>query len=203
MLVKSSKLLKRLYKNNQGIALSEIMVATAILSVLVVGIANIFISGQQSFYYVEGFTKNMQEVRFASDQVSRDLRSTIEVLAASETMFEFNGDYDGDGTSDRLKYDLVSGTLNRNLLNSDGSTRSTLAAAQGVINSASQPLFKYYDQDGNEVADTNPSDGIPDDLSLIKLVEFNISVDKDTSKSPNRGTNIYTRVQLRNLHERR
>ncbi len=46
MLVKSLKFLKRLYKNNQGMALSEIMIATAILSVLVVGITNIFISGQ-------------------------------------------------------------------------------------------------------------------------------------------------------------
>ncbi len=179
-------------KNKKGLALSELMVATAVLSVLVVSIGNVYGNGQQSYFYIEGSVANMQEARHAVEQVSRDLRTTIQITSATGEQFAFDGDYNGDGTIESISYAKVSKsgggfTLNRTI------GTSTKVVGDGLVNSASEPVFTYYDQEGNVI--TNGADA--------KLVEVDLKIDMEANKSPNRSTTVTTKIQLRNLHERR
>ncbi|KKM73340.1 hypothetical protein LCGC14_1411430, partial [marine sediment metagenome] len=82
------KLISRL-KNTKGLALSELMIATAVLSVLITGVGNVYVNGQQSFFYIEGSAENMQEARYGAEQISRDLRSTIQITSGSADQFVF------------------------------------------------------------------------------------------------------------------
>ncbi len=181
-------------KNKKGLALSELMVATAVLSVLVVSIGNVYGNGQQSYFYIEGSTANMQEARHAIEQVSRDLRTTIQITSATGGQFVFDGDYNGDGTIESITYAIVSKsgggfTLNRTI------GTSTKIVGDGLVNMTTEPVFKYYDQDGNVITNGTETDA--------KLVEVDLKIDKEANKSPNRSTTVTTKIQLRNLHERR
>ena len=184
------KLISRL-KNTKGLALSELMIATAVLSFLITGVGNVYVNGQQSFFYIEGSAENMQEARYGAEQISRDLRSTIQITSGSADQFVFDGDYDGDGTTESITYSKVTSSSGFQIDRTIGGVTKTVA--EGVVNSASEPVFKYYDQEG--VAQT--------DGTLATLVELELKVDKEPDKSPNRSTTITTKIQLRNMHERR
>lgn len=184
----------KLLKKNAGFALTEIMVATAILTVILLSITSVFLNGQKSYFYVEGSTKNLQEARYSAEQLSRDLRSAISITSASSNSITFIGDYDGDNSSETINYTKSLSSLTRTI----GSSYKEVAT--GITNSESesksQPVFSYYDQDGTEVTD------LINNLDDIKLVVIDLWIDLDTSKSPTRSTQITTSIQLRNLHER-
>ena len=182
------KRLKRLVKGNKGLALSELMVATALLSMVVVGVGNVYSNSQQSYYYLEGSSKNIQEARMTADQLTKDLRTTIQISSASGASVTVSGDYDGNGVADTITYTKTTGgILNRTI----GSLTTEIAS--GIVNSDSQPIFKYYEQDGVAVTDGTQA----------KLIEIDLRIDKDTQRSPSRSTQLITKIQLRNLHERR
>lgn len=181
--------LKKLFRNKKGLALSELMVATAIFSLVTLAVTNVYVNGQQSYFFLEGSAENMQESRYAIDQLSRDLRSTVQITSASGTSITFTADPDGDGDTDTVTYTRTNGNLTRQV----NTTTKTLAT--GIVNATdgSQPIFKYYDQNGVLVTDGTQA----------KLIEMDLRIDKNSQKSPLRSTQITTRIQLRNLHERR
>lgn len=181
------KRMQRIGKNKKGLALSELMVATTILSMALVAVGNVYMNGQQSYYFIEGSAKNVQEVRLAADQITRDIRTTIQITSATATSLTVTGDYNGDGTSDTISFVVTAGILNRTV------NSSSKQVASGIVNTYSQPVFKYYDQDGNSATDGTQA----------KLIELDLRIDKDTQRSPSRSTQLVTKIQLRNLHERR
>lgn len=178
---------RRIIRSRKGLALSELMVATAIFSLVTLAVTNVYVNGQQSYFFLEGSAENMQEVRFSIEQLSKDLRTTVEITSASGTTVTFSADPDGDGDTDTVTYTKSGSNLNRQV----NSTTKTLAS--GLVNSDSQPVFKYYDQDGAALTDGTQA----------KLVEMDLRIDKNSQRSPFRSTQITTRIQLRNLHERR
>lgn len=173
---------------NKGLTLVELMVSTVLILIILVSLGTVFLNGQSSFNYLEGSANNIQEARIGQDQLSRDLRTATQISSASATSIEFTGDYDGNGTTETITYAQSGSNLNRTI-----GTGSSKQMATGIVNAVSEPVFSYYDQDGVAVTDG----------TLAKLIQIRLLVDKDTAKSPSRSIELISKVQLRNLHERR
>jgi prepilin-type N-terminal cleavage/methylation domain-containing protein len=178
-------------KNSKGLTLVELMVAISIFSLISVAITNVYLNSQNSYYYLEGSSQNTQEARFTVEQVSRDIRSTVEITSntsSASNILEVKGDYDGSGSTETIRY-YKEGTNLKRTINGTG----VKTIAEGLTNNSSEFVFKYFDQDGNSTSV----------ISQIKLIELDIRIDKNTGKGPSRSTALTTRIQLRNLHERR
>ncbi len=175
-------------KNNKGFSLVELTVASAIMLAITVSIGNVFTNGQQSYFYLEGSARNLQEARLASDQASRDIRTTTAISTAGNNSFVFSGDFDGNGTTESITYAKSGVNFNRTI----GTVTRTIAT--GLVNNETfEPVFRYFDQDGAVTTIT----------ASVRLVEIDFRIDNDPTRSPSRSTRITTRIQLRNLHERR
>jgi len=180
-----------LHRNNKGLTLVELMVAVAILSLISIAVTSIYLNSQKSYYFIQGSAQNMQESRYAVDVLSRDLRSAVSISVAGEDNVTFTGDYDGNGTTETISFSRSGTSLSRTI-----GTLPAKTIASGILNSASlnsEQIFKYYNQSGL----------ITTDLTQIKLIEVYVKIDKDTTRAPLRSTQITSRIQLRNLHERR
>jgi len=215
---------QRRFRQN-GFSLIEMMVVLLVLTI-VTGVIFESISSVQKRYRVEETKVDMtQESRSFLDQLVRDLhqagfpgkrmyaatpvdsdtKNAVGLVAVSRTDVWFEGDVDGDGVIDNVRYQLVANasghcpcTLRRsqvqknvsgqapdaygpswstevqNVLNSTGTGNSpwtidgsSAIGANDTVYSTykSDPVFRFYDKDGNEVT------AVPNDLSSVSAGE--------------------------------
>lgn len=219
---------KRFRQN--GFSLIEMMMVLLVLTI-VTGVIFESISSVQKRYRVEESKVDMtQESRSFLDQLVRDLHqagfpgkrmyaalpadssysNAVGLVAVSRTDVWFEGDVDGDGVVDSVRYQLVANasghcpcTLRRsqaqkvdgtapdaqgtnwstevqNVLNSTGTGNSPWtidgSSAIGANNTVystykSDPVFRFYDKDGNEVT------SMPNDLSSLSAGETTTMLD--------------------------
>lgn len=141
-----------------------------------------------------GHTFTLQNMREASYGDDGSYPITI---AATSTM-TFHGDIDVDGGVERIRLYLQNGTLYRGVTNSNGNPASYVgqpevreAIASFVRNSASTPIFTYYNEDGAALAQP---------VDLTEIVSVGVRLDVDLN--PNRAPNVFTlsgTSTLRNL----
>ena len=178
-------------RDMKGLTLVELMVAVAILSLVSIAVSSLYLNSQKSYYYLQGSAQNMQEARYAIDVLSRDLRTAVSISVAGEDNVTFVGDYDGNGTTETISYSRSGVNISRTI-----GAQAAKTIASGIVNSVSlnsEQIFKYYNQSGSITAD----------LAQVKLIEVEVMIDKDTGSVPSRSTQVTSRIQLRNLHERR
>jgi type II secretory pathway pseudopilin PulG len=183
--------LRKTLKSNRGWSVTELMVATALMSLLMAALGAIYTNGQKSFMFLENNLENMQTARRSSNILARDIRSTISITSATSSSFVFSGDFDGDGTSNDMAFNYNSGThtLTRTV------DSKTTTVSSGVVNDEAHPFFEYYDQDNNKITD-------PANYTLAKEVAVTVYVDNSSTAFPIEPIKLRTSVQLRNLHER-
>lgn len=179
-------------RSQKGFSLTELLVASVILSMVVIAAMNVYTNGQNAYNYLQGRVDNIQAARLGIDYLSRETRAALQINAATDNSLTFTGDYDGNGTSNNMAYTYNSSnkTLIRTL---DGVTK---VISNGVINTVSQPVFVYYDQDDIQI--TNPSNYIQ-----ARMIKIYLYVDANTNDKPSRAILLTTKIEFRNLHERR
>lgn len=141
---------------------------------------------------IEDALRHVREASYASDGAF-----PIASVATSSLMFYAN--VDGDNDIERVKYSLVGGTLYRavtepagNPLSYTGIT-STSTIVISVVNAASTPVFRYFD-------DTSAELFAPMNISNIASIRTTIVVDANVQRTPLYFT-LSGGATLRNLRE--
>jgi prepilin-type N-terminal cleavage/methylation domain-containing protein len=105
------------HNRDRGFTLVEMMVAVAVGCLLLAALATLYVFSMRSFGAMANYSDLNNKSRYASDIVSRDIRSALNVLSATPTpaaatqiVLKEPDDTTGNTT---YKYDDVNGTLSR------------------------------------------------------------------------------------------
>src|SRR6476619_2457218 len=96
----------------QAFTLVEMMVAVAVGCLLLAALATLYVFSMKSFGAMANYSDLNQKSRYASDIISRDIRSALKVVSASSTQLVLNEPDDTTGNTTYI-YDDVAGTLSR------------------------------------------------------------------------------------------
>lgn len=168
------------------------MVAVAIGCMLLAALATIYVFSMKSFGAMANYSDLNQKSRYASDIISRDIRSALKVVSASTTKLELNEPDDTTGNTTYM-YDDVGGTLSKikngqtNVLLSGVGSFSFALYTRPYVNTTP------YDANGNEQFPTAAS------YTDAKLVAFQWSCSRRLAGSLNNSESLEAAiVELRN-----
>lgn len=126
------------------------------------------------------------------------------IVSADDNDLVVYSDYDKDGKTERLHIYLSAGKVYLGIRNPsetfppvyDAGDETTLELAKQIVNTASDPMFSYYD---SSYPETNAVD-TPADVSEIRLIRIFLKINIDPNRAPD---NIQqeTFVELRNLND--
>lgn len=188
--------------------LMELLVTIAILSLVTAAIMGLI----QSFYrdnnYLIEETVALANARGGVSDAIRAIREasygddgSYPIASAGTSTMTLYADLDQDDAVERVQYSLIGGVLYRAVANAVGSppvytlsTQSTTTIATDVRNSATTPLFTYFDSSGIQLSTTTPNIGAITSVQIQLMVDLN----------PNRAPNVFTLIQsatLRNLQK--
>lgn len=192
-----------------GFTLLELMMATFVVSILMVGIAALFTYVFQTYSFTFEQSKTLDETRNKLSRIVPELREarTSEdgayvLQQADDQEIMFYSDVDNDGRIERVRYYLVDTTLYRGVIEPadqppayDSSTETTTIISEAVTN-GSEPLFTYYNRDWPADTTNNP---LAPSLRLLqtKLVQIHLRV--NTNPNYIEDFEITTLVAIRNL----
>jgi prepilin-type N-terminal cleavage/methylation domain-containing protein len=176
-------------RDRRGFTLVEMMVGVAIGCLLLAALATLYVFSMRSFAAMANYSDLNQKSRYASDIVSRDIRSATNVVNATGTQLVLNETDETTGNTTYIYYiyDDVLGTLSRI---KNGQTNVLLT---GVDSLSFKPLQRPF---GTPVYEQFP-DAIPP--SNAKLVSFQWSCSRRLVGSQNNSESLEAAmVELRN-----
>lgn len=142
---------------------------------------------------VENAMTYVREASYGSD-------GSYPIANAATSSITFYANVNNDSYIERVTYSLINGVLYRAVAEPSGNpptyigaTVATSTVATSVINSASQPVFIYFDDTGTQL----PS---PVDVSQIASIETTVVVDVNVNRAPVAFT-LSGAATLRNLRE--
>lgn len=189
-----------------GFSLMETLVVIAML-----GTIGVALSGMIQFFYQKNAF--LLEQTAALDNARRTVLDAIHslreasygndggypILAAATSTVTFYSDLDNDSSVEKVRYYLSNGTLYRGVTESTGSPPSyagqpeaTSTVAAYVRNSASTPIFTYFNDAGTALSTTSTN------VSEISAVTISIWIDLNPNRAPNT-FNLSETATLRNL----
>lgn len=136
-------MIRRLH-NQRGYSLTELLVTTAIIGVVMAGILVVLSGGQQAYLFGSNRVETQQNARVALDQMTRELRSSTSIAAltsSTDITFVWN-----DAAPHTIRYCLesacpsnppVPGTLHRIF---DG-TKTPLIGGVNTLAMTYEPVF--------------------------------------------------------------
>lgn len=181
-----------------------------ILELIVVIWISSIIGGILMTYIVKSYSQNrsveaasitQKDINFAIDRFNRILRSTTQLLDATETVVTIRGYPNAADTAPseislylaapKVLYSVIppTGTAPNYTYNPVDAVIYTLLP--NVTNSVALPLFKYYDE-------TNAQLNYPVTLANVRIVELNASA-KDSANILTTPISVTTRATLRNF----
>jgi hypothetical protein len=89
------------------------IVAVAVGCLLLAALATLYLFSMRSFTSMANYSDMNQKSRYASDIVSRDIRSCLSVVSASATALVLNEPDDTPGNNTTYLYDSIAGTLSK------------------------------------------------------------------------------------------
>ena len=205
--------------DDRGVTLVELLVVMSIMGVFgLLAFASVT-SVTDTAVKTQTRSTSIDEARRALEIIIRDLRAANPIeyratVAEYDTQISFEVYCEVDGAivcpADNLRlveYALDGNTLRRTVDGSAGvvlsPVSSSLAAASrlAVVNTASQPLFQYFDRDGDRIMTTGPTaaDGTKF-RDCTKTVRVDLRV-LDRTRGEERPFRITTDVAIRNYNE--
>ena len=176
----------------RGFTLVEMMVAVAVGCLLLAALATLYVFSMRSFGAMANYSDLNQRSRYASDIISRDIRSANKVVSASSTQIVLSEPDDTSGNTTYL-YDDVLGTLSKI---KNGQTNVLLSGVGSFSFALYQRPFvgvSAYDASGNEQFPTAAT------ADAAKLVAFQWSCSRRLVGSLNNSESIEAAmVELRN-----
>lgn len=151
-----------------------------------------------------------EDLRRALKTMSAEIRSmstsdtgAYPILEASSSSLVFFSNIDTDELIERINYFLDGKNLKKGITKPTGNppvynlnTETIKILARDII-STSTPLFNYYDTNYDGFSEAL---SIPIDISLIRLIKINITVDAEENKLPG-PFSLTTQVSIRNLKD--
>jgi prepilin-type N-terminal cleavage/methylation domain-containing protein len=196
---------------NKGFTLVETLIGIAILVLITMTIS----SFQKN---VITYNKYGGDVLQSAQDAQAILRTMVAELRASKpgsngsyplvqtatSSITFYSDIDDDGLQDQIRYFLSTTTLRKGVIKPTGSPLSYLSANENISilginikNSTSTAMFEYYD---NSYTGTSSPLIQPINVSVVRLIKINLTIDADPNRSPLPRT--YTsQAMLRNLKD--
>ena len=185
------KLIKR--KSSAGFTFIEVMVSSAILALVVLGIT---LFSQDIFRFGSFFSdslKTQQEIQQTFQSLVTEIRSmgpssigSYSIAEATTSTLVFYSDIDRDGLFERIRYFLDGSALKRGVVKPTGnpfvynlSGEAVSEAIHGVV-ATSSGIFSYY---GAGYTGNEPAMSFPVAISDIRLIKAEVSA-KGNAKSP-------------------
>lgn len=201
-------------KKLKGMTLLEMLVALSIMTMGMAGFSMLFISswnsnkfivemGNASFLASRGVTETVAEIRKARQADNGD----YPVESGDDFDLKVYLDIDGDGVTERVHYYHQGTTLYQGITepvaglpitypNADGTTR---IIANSIINTATDPVFSYYNGDYPSDTVNNPLP-TPVDVADVRMIKVHLMVNLDPFHAPEH-VNIESFAELRNLND--
>jgi len=177
--------MRRMLRDQRGFTLTELLVVTAVLAIVLGAVILIQQKGQEAYIMGSNRVETQQNARVALDLMTRELRSATAVIAIpSGTNMTFT---DQNGAS--VQYQLASGNL----------TRSTGGIATILIGGVQSLAFTYFSA-YNGQTNTGTSTGTASAVKVIK-----IALETGTEEAAGAGSfarqfaKMESMVRLRNL----
>lgn len=172
-------------RDHRGFTLVEMMVGVAIGGLLLAALATLYVFSMRSFASMANYSDLNQKSRYASDLLTRDIRSCTNVAAATATQLvleepDFRTTY---------TYDAISRTLNRS---KNGETKELLSGVDSLTFALYQPPFTGEPYEKFHEAT----------LSTAKLIGFQWSCSRKLwGTSANNSESLEAAiVEMRNVH---
>lgn len=202
------------YMLKKGMTLVEMMVSISILVMAMGGFSLLFFRAFEtnSFVLEEGLTA--MSISHAVDVITSDLRRVRQadngdypIVSGTDFDLKVFVDIDNDGAVERVHYFLNGDTLERGVTEPVAGTPVTYPStddtvfdlAHYVVNTASEPLFTYYNNNYPGDAVNNPL-AAPIAVGDVRLIRVWVRMNIDPIKAPN-NVNIESFAELRNLND--
>lgn len=160
-------------RRHGGFSLVELLITTAIIGILG-GTVIAFLFTQVRLSASQNRNMLNQEslrdtLNFMTDEISLAGAGATEpfISAADADAFQFNGDIDGNGALDRVRFDLVGSDLRRTLYSSEDGVTWTQVGQDVVLTSVGEFVLTYY----------GPGNTVDPDIDAITSVAVRLSLD--------------------------
>jgi prepilin-type N-terminal cleavage/methylation domain-containing protein len=201
---------KSIKQRHGGFTLVEILVAIGILS----GIIGLIAAFQVDVFSISGILQsgldNQNEARKAIGPFVSEVRSasasdmgSYVIRRAQSNDLIFYSDINGDNRKEEIRYYLEDGALlksvtesNQNPLQYNSDNTKIVQRINHVIN---ENIFEYFDS-GYDGASTTPAISEPIDISQIRMIKINLTIDSDVNEPPQAVT-VTTQASIRNLKD--
>lgn len=198
-------------KNNQkGFTIIEIVVAVSIFSIVSVGlmylVGVVFTQATKNGSSIA----NADQTRKLSYQIMQELRNAItasngaySIATVSDQQLSFYANVDGGTDIEKVRYYLSNGKLYRGIIKQSSSpinyngTETSTVVQNDVANSATTPLFYYYDENFDDNID-NPLTQ-PVNIANVTYIKLNIEVLKRNGLSVTAKYTVNAGAALRSL----
>ena len=193
----------------KGMGVMEAIVVIAILTALLVAVANF----GRDVFSVSGILQSglsaQQDARNIVKVVASELRTTspssagsYPVKSVADNDLTFYSDIDGDGLKEEVRYYLSGTVLKKSTLKPSGSPLAysgtpVVSNLISDVKNGSTPIFAYYDTNYDG---TTASLSSPINILSIRLIKVTVMVERDPYRSPT-PVSVTTQVSLRNLKD--
>ncbi|MFA6098508.1 MAG: prepilin-type N-terminal cleavage/methylation domain-containing protein [Patescibacteria group bacterium] len=197
-------------KNKSGFTLVEIVAVIFILTLIGIGLASFSFWGYRLWHITQDQIHAQDEARAAFKNIVGEIREmqisdngsyALDTVQPNTIIFYAN--VDSDTKREKVKYELVDGTLIRWYEKSDASVppaypafteANKIIVAQNILNT---DIFQYYDDTFNGSTPPLPQ---PVQLNDVRLVKIHLSIDYDPERTP-APLELETNIALRNLKD--
>lgn len=186
-------------KKNKGFTLAEIVVVVAILGLIVTVIASFQVNVMNYNRSSSISLQSAQDARAIVGTMVKEIRAAKQssngsyaISQATQTALTFFSDIDADGLQEQIRYYISSGILKKGVTKPSGNpptynlaNEKTYILAYNIVNTVAKPLFKYYDN-SLYISSSTSSLSQPVDVSDIRLVQINLSLNPDPNRFPDK-----------------
>lgn len=203
--------MKKVIKNQRGMSLVELVVATAILTILMGTISSMMLRA----FYINRFTieqgMNVAEVQKTIRSFTAKLREAKQsdrggylIEIAGENELTFFANIDNDEATERLHYFVEDNKLKLGISKASGfplvypvNDEIIRIVGNGIVNTEAQSMFQYFNREYPTDLVNNPL-SIPVDPVEIGMVKIDLYVNVNTTEVPD-STHMETFVRPRNI----
>lgn len=201
-------------KKLNGMSLIEMIIALSIMTLGMAGFSMLFINswnsnkyiiemGNASFLASQGVSRTVAEIRKARQADNGDYL----IESGDDFDLKIYLDIDGDGVTERVHYYLQGTSLYQGVRNPvaglpvtyPNGDETTRVIANSIINSASTPIFSYYNGNYPDDVINNPL-ATPVTIADVHMIKVHLMVNLDPLNAPEH-VNIESFAELRNLSE--